>query len=74
MKKSGKSVSNNICIHFKHSRADLFAIVKVKKLDNFTDIMREAGNDADSLGCEICKPVIGNLISSTAGINKRKSP
>lgn len=70
MKKAGKSVSNNICIHFNYSRADLFNIVRIKKLDSFTKIMEECGNDKDSLGCEICKPVIASLISSTAGINK----
>lgn len=70
MKKAGKSVSNNICMHFNYSRADLFNIVRVKKLDTFTKIMEECGNDKDSLGCEICKPVIASLISSTAGINK----
>lgn len=70
MKKAGKSVSNNICIHFNYSRADLFNIVRIKKLDSFTKIMEECGNDKNSLGCELCKPVIGSLISSTAGINK----
>ncbi|KAJ9104552.1 hypothetical protein QFC21_002049 [Naganishia friedmannii] len=70
MKKAGKSVSNNICIHFNYSRADLFNIVRIKKLDSFTKIMEECGLDKDSLGCEYCKPVIASLISSTAGINK----
>ena len=70
MKKAGRAVTNNLCPHFDLSRADLFNIVKIKKLTTFTEIMEHAGKDKDSLGCEICKPTIGNLISSTAGINR----
>jgi nitrite reductase (NAD(P)H) len=69
MKKAGHAVSNNICEHFALSRKDLYAIVKVKNLDNFPDVMREAGVNKESLGCDVCKPVIGNVISSMA-INK----
>lgn len=70
MKKAGRAISNHLCPHFEHSRADLFNIVKVKRLTTFTEIMEAAGKDKDSIGCEICKPTIGNLISSTAGINR----
>lgn len=70
MKKAGRAISNNLCPHFELSRADLFNIVKIKKLTTFTEIMEAAGKDKDSLGCEVCKPTIGNLISSTAGINQ----
>jgi nitrite reductase (NAD(P)H) len=70
MKKAGHVVTNNICPHIPMSRADLFSVVKVKRLTTFTAVMEAVGKDKDSLGCEICKPVIGNLISSTAGINE----
>ncbi|KAJ7057863.1 nitrite reductase [Mycena amicta] len=64
MKKAGHKLDNSLCPHFAMSRADLFAVVRVKKLREFTDIMREVGKKADSLGCEICKPVIGSILSS----------
>jgi nitrite reductase (NAD(P)H) len=36
----------------------------VKKLQTFTDVMRECGKSPESLGCEICKPAIGSILSS----------
>ncbi|KAJ6499701.1 nitrite reductase [Mycena vitilis] len=64
MKKAGHKVNNNLCPHFSMSRADLFAVVRVKKLRDFTEIMRTSGVDPNSLGCEICKPAIGSILSS----------
>ncbi|KAJ7839603.1 NADPH nitrite reductase [Mycena olivaceomarginata] len=64
MRKAGHKINNNLCPHFAISRADLFAVVRVKKLRDFTEIMRDSGVDKDSLGCEICKPAIGSILSS----------
>ncbi|KAJ7512051.1 nitrite reductase [Mycena galericulata] len=64
MKKAGHKVNNNICPHFAMSRADLFAVVRVKKLRDFSEIMLDSGVNKDSLGCEICKPAIGSILSS----------
>jgi nitrite reductase (NAD(P)H) len=36
----------------------------VKRLQTFTDVMRECGKSPESLGCEICKPAIGSILSS----------
>lgn len=60
----GNEVKNHLCPHFEYSRADLFNIVYVKKLDTFTAIMKECGKDATSTGCEACKPAIGSIIAS----------
>ncbi|KAJ7637116.1 nitrite reductase [Roridomyces roridus] len=64
MKKAGHKVNNYLCPHFAMSRADLFAVVRVKKLRDFTEIMGTLGVNKDSLGCEICKPAIGSILSS----------
>ena len=64
MKIMGSEVLNHLCPHFAYSRADLFHIIYVKKLQSFPEIMKECGKDADSLGCEACKPTIGSILSS----------
>jgi nitrite reductase (NAD(P)H) len=64
MKKAGHKLNNNLCPHFAMSRADLFAVVRVKKLRDFAEIMSVSGVNKDSLGCEICKPAIGSILSS----------
>ncbi|KAF7300645.1 NAD(P)H nitrite reductase [Mycena chlorophos] len=64
MRKAGHKVDQSLCPHFSMSRADLFAVVRVKKLREFTEIMREVGKKPDALGCEICKPAIGSILSS----------
>lgn len=64
MKAMGQEVKNHICPHFNYSRADLYNIISVKRLKTLTEVMKEAGNDPDSLGCEACKPSIGSIFSS----------
>jgi nitrite reductase (NAD(P)H) len=64
MKKAGHELDNNLCRHFAMSRADLFSIVRVKKFRNFTQIMQELSVSKDSIGCEVCKPAIGSILSS----------
>ncbi|EXF74795.1 nitrite reductase [Colletotrichum fioriniae PJ7] len=60
----GNEVKNYLCAHFNYSRADLYNIILVKKLQTFEDVMREAGNDRNSLGCEACKPTMGSIFAS----------
>ncbi|KAL9103989.1 MAG: hypothetical protein Q9163_001009 [Psora crenata] len=64
MKAQGSEVLNHLCPHFEYSRADLFNIIYVKKLQRFADVMKECGKDANSLGCEACKPAIGSILAS----------
>ncbi|OCF30509.1 nitrite reductase [NAD(P)H], large subunit [Kwoniella heveanensis BCC8398] len=63
MKKSGHTLSNNLCIHFKMSRQDLFQVVKIKKLRDFATIMSTLGVPG-SVGCEVCKPAVASVLSS----------
>ncbi|KXJ87250.1 putative nitrite reductase [Microdochium bolleyi] len=64
LKDAGVEVSNHICKDFAHSRQDLYQIVKFKKLKDFTSVMRVTGKKPDSLGCEICRPAVGSILSS----------
>ncbi|RYP12013.1 hypothetical protein DL767_011519 [Monosporascus sp. MG133] len=64
MRDMGAEVTNYICAHFNYSRADLYNIVMVKRLKTMQDVMREAGNDKKSDGCEACKPVIASIFAS----------
>ncbi|WVF71032.1 nitrite reductase [NAD(P)H], large subunit [Kwoniella sp. CBS 6097] len=63
MKKSGHTLSNNLCVHFKMSRQDLFQIVKIKKLRDFATVMTSLGVPG-SVGCEVCKPAVASILSS----------
>jgi len=60
----GNAVSNHICAHIPRSRAELYHIVMVKQLKTFAEVMTAAGTDPQSMGCEICKPAVGSILSS----------
>ncbi|KAK7991862.1 nitrite reductase [Apiospora saccharicola] len=64
MKDMGNEVTNYVCAHFSYSRADLYTIAMVKSLKTFPQVMREAGNDKNSDGCEACKPTVGSIFAS----------
>ncbi|OJD34387.1 nitrite reductase [Diplodia corticola] len=64
MASMGQEVKNHLCPHFEYSRADLFNIISVKKLDSFGKVMAACGKDAASVGCEACKPTIGSILAS----------
>ena len=64
MKKAGHVLNNNLCPHFSMPRADLFNVIKVKKLHTLKEVMNAVGVDKDAIGCEICKPAVGSILSS----------
>lgn len=64
MKDMGQEVFNHLCPHFKYSRADLYNIIYVKKLQDFSAVMTEAGVEKTSMGCEVCKPAVGSILAS----------
>ncbi|GAA5939388.1 uncharacterized protein JCM15063_004507 [Sporobolomyces koalae] len=64
MKKSGKAVSNHLCPHFAMPRADLYAVIKIRKLRTFNEILSTVGKGE---GCEVCKPVCGSILASLHG-------
>jgi nitrite reductase (NADH) large subunit len=61
MKKAGRAVVTHLCEHFPYSRTELFAIVKVKELRTFAQVLAEAGR---GLGCEVCKPAVASILAS----------
>jgi nitrite reductase (NAD(P)H) len=64
MKDMGNEVKNNLCPHFQYTRADLYNIIMVKRLKTLPEVMKEAGVDPNSLGCEVCKPCLGSIFAS----------
>ncbi|KAI0103040.1 nitrite reductase [Nemania sp. FL0031] len=64
MKDMGAEVKNHLCAHFSYSRADLYNIIMVKQLKTLAEVMREAGNDRESDGCETCKPAVASIFAS----------
>ncbi|KAJ5204530.1 uncharacterized protein N7498_005409 [Penicillium cinerascens] len=60
----GHEVSNHLCSHIPYSRADLYNIIAIKQLKTFPEVMGSAGKNPESLGCELCKPAIGSILSS----------
>ncbi|XDG05616.1 hypothetical protein ABKA04_005231 [Annulohypoxylon sp. FPYF3050] len=64
MESMGAEVTNYLCAHFNYSRADLFNIISVKQLKTLAEVMREAGNDPESDGCEACKPAVASIFAS----------
>ncbi|KAI0820586.1 nitrite reductase [Trametes gibbosa] len=62
--KAGVAVNNNLCPHFAMPRADLFNVVKIKKLRTMATVMEAAGTNPRALGCEVCKPAVGSILSS----------
>ncbi|KAI1125443.1 nitrite reductase [Nemania abortiva] len=64
MKDMGAEVRNYLCAHFNYSRADLYNIIMVKQLKTLAEVMREAGNDRESDGCEACKPAVASIFAS----------
>jgi nitrite reductase (NADH) large subunit len=61
LRKAGKAVTNHLCEHFAHSRTELFAIIKVKELKTFADVVEHCGRGQ---GCEVCKPAIASILAS----------
>jgi nitrite reductase (NADH) large subunit len=61
LEKSGVTVSNALCEHFEFSRAQLFDIVSVTGLRNFSEIIAQHGTGR---GCDICRPVVASILAS----------
>ncbi|MFQ5596749.1 MAG: nitrite reductase large subunit NirB [Nitrospiria bacterium] len=60
MKAAGVTLSNHLCEHFPHSRTELFALIRTKRLKTFDEIITVCGTGN---GCEICKPAITSILA-----------
>jgi nitrite reductase (NADH) large subunit len=61
LKKRGVAVNNYICEHFAHSRQELYHLVRVNKIHNFDDLIKQHGTGR---GCEICKPAVASILAT----------
>lgn len=61
MQRAGRTVVSSLCEHFRYSRTELFAIIKVKQLRTFSDVLAQCGQGT---GCETCKPAIASILAS----------
>ncbi|SIS68292.1 nitrite reductase large subunit NirB [Neptunomonas antarctica] len=57
----GVEVSHDICEHFAYTREDLYNIIRIEEIKTFSSLLATHGHGH---GCEICKPLIGSLLSS----------
>ncbi|MBC9716144.1 nitrite reductase large subunit [Streptomyces sp. TRM66268-LWL] len=63
-----QSGDKGLCGCFGHTRAELYEIVKVKRITSYARLLDEHGRESarGSEGCEICKPTVGSIIASLA--------
>ncbi|MFI7337980.1 nitrite reductase large subunit NirB [Streptomyces sp. NPDC050085] len=63
-----KSGDDGLCGCFKHTRQELYEIVRVKRITSFAQLLDEHGREQarGGEGCEICKPAVGSVIASLA--------
>ena len=61
IKAAGKKVNNNLCEHFACTRQELFEIIKIKRIQTYTEVLAIHGRGN---GCEICKPAVASILAS----------
>ncbi len=61
LKASGKEVKKVICEHFAYTRQELYDLVKVEDIKDFSDLIHKHGKGQ---GCELCKPLAASLFAS----------
>ena len=61
---SGVAQSRALCEHFEFSRQELFDLMRVRGITTFSRLIAEHGRGR---GCDICKPVVASILSSTTG-------
>jgi nitrite reductase (NADH) large subunit len=71
LKKRGVAVNNYICEHFKHSRQELYHLVRVNELKTFGELLEKHGTGR---GCEICKPAVASILASVENEYILKKP
>ncbi|MEU7199494.1 nitrite reductase large subunit NirB [Streptomyces sp. NPDC045470] len=64
----GATVDQGLCDCFPHTRAELYEIVRTRRLTSYAALLdghgRAAARGGD--GCEVCKPTVGSIIASLA--------
>ncbi|MGX1673190.1 nitrite reductase large subunit NirB [Streptomyces sp. NPDC055400] len=63
-----QSGDKGLCGCFPHTRAELYEIVRVKRIASYAELLDTHGRDGarGGEGCEVCKPAVGSIIASLA--------
>ncbi|WP_406106867.1 nitrite reductase large subunit NirB [Streptomyces sp. NBC_01003] len=63
-----QSGDKGLCGCFPHTRAELYEIVRVKRIASYADLLDAHGREGarGGEGCEVCKPAVGSIIASLA--------
>ncbi|MFI7384867.1 nitrite reductase large subunit NirB [Streptomyces sp. NPDC049813] len=63
-----KSGDDGLCGCFRHTRQELYEIVRVKRITTYARLLDEHGRPEarGGEGCEVCKPAVGSIIASLA--------
>ena len=61
LKRRGVALENHLCEHFRHSRQQLFHLIRMGGLRSFDDVLAQHGKGS---GCDICKPAIASILAS----------
>ncbi|MCX5081574.1 nitrite reductase large subunit NirB [Streptomyces sp. NPDC056121] len=63
-----QSGDKGLCGCFPHTRAELYEIVRVKRIASYAELLDAYGRDGarGGEGCEVCKPAVGSIIASLA--------
>lgn len=61
LKAMGVTVKPRLCEHFDYTRQEVFDLVRIKGITNFSDLIAQHGTGH---GCEICKPVAASVFAS----------
>jgi len=62
--KAGRVVSSALCEHFELSRQALFDLMRVQRIDTFSELIERHGRGR---GCDVCKPVVASILASRPG-------
>jgi len=60
--KQGVAVNRSLCEHFAYTRQELHHLVRVERIRSFGALLERHGC---GLGCDVCKPVVANILAST---------
>jgi nitrite reductase (NADH) large subunit len=61
LKRRGVALDNQLCEHFRHSRQQLFHLIRVGGLRSFAEVLARHGTGS---GCDICKPAVASILAS----------
>ena len=61
LKRRGVALENHLCEHFRHSRQQLFHLIRVGGLKSFEEVLIRHGR---GFGCDICKPAVASILAS----------